>query len=69
MTAMPDPSDVIRRLEAAGAEPKPAAAIASLLPTAAKPTVASAIISASRATIPAIVVPFLFVIVWPVYRR
>ena len=62
MTAMPDPSDAIRRLESAGAEPKLAAAIASLLPTAAKPTVTSTIVAASRAAIPTIVVLFLIAV-------
>ena len=62
MTAIPDPSDTIRRLESAGAEPKFAEAIASLLPTATKPTAISTVIAASAGAVPTIVVPFFIAI-------
>ena len=62
MTAMPDRDDAIQRLELAGADPKLAAAIASVLPTAATPTATSTAIAVIRVAIPTVVVPLLVVI-------
>ena len=59
MNTTPDPSDAIRRLESAGAEPRLAQAIASLLTTAARPTPGALITDRASRAIPTIVVPFL----------
>ena len=59
MNTTPDPNDAVRRLEFAGAEPGLAQAIASLLATAARPTVGATITAAIGTAIPTLVVPFL----------
>ena len=60
-----DPNDAIRHLESAGAEPKLAQAIASLLATAAKPTLGATITAAIGTAIPTIIVPlFIAAMSW-----
>ena len=67
MSTTRDPNDAIRHLESAGAEPKLAQAIASLLATAAKPTLAAAITAATGIAIPTIIVPlFIAAMGWSV---
>ena len=57
MNSIPDPNDAIRRLESAGAEPKLAQAIASLLTTAARPTSGATSTGRASSAIQTVIVP------------
>ena len=57
MNRNPDPNDATRLLESAGAEPKLAQAIASLLATAARPTLGATTGDRATTAIQTIIVP------------
>ena len=59
MSTTPDPSDAIRRLESAGAVPRLAQAIASLLTTAVPPAPGATITDRAGTAIQTVIVPFL----------
>ena len=59
MNTIPDPSEAIRRLETAGAEPGLAQAIVSLLTPPAKPGIGAAVAASAGSAIPTLVVPLL----------
>ena len=59
MITTPNPSDAVRHLESAGAEPKLARAIASLLTATTRPPPGVAITDRASTAIQTIIVPFL----------